>query len=58
MYKTVGYVLGVARYTDVTVQYVLRFDTISVQQGKKIYYARVLFLYFEQTVVQIKKNST
>ncbi len=30
-----------------------RFDTISVQQGKKIYYARYLFIYFEQTVVQI-----
>ncbi len=50
---TVGYILGVARYTDVTVRYVPRFDTISVQQGKTIYYARVLFLYFEQTVVQI-----
>ncbi len=49
-------VLGVARYTDVTVWYVPRFDTISVQQGKKeIYYATIyfLFIYFEQTVVQI-----
>ncbi len=35
MYKTVGYILGVARYTDATVRYVPRFDTISVQQGKK-----------------------
>ncbi len=35
-----------------------RFDTISVQQEKKqIYYAQSLFIYFEQTVVQIKKNS-
>ncbi len=34
-----------------------RFDTISVQhEKKKIYYARFLFIYFEQTVVQIKKN--
>ncbi len=34
-----------------------RFVTISVQQGKKeIYYARFLFIYFEQTVVQIKKK--
>ncbi len=33
-----------------------RFDTISVQQEKKeFYYARFLFIYFEQTVVQIKK---
>ncbi len=33
-----------------------RFDTISVQHDKKeIYYARFLFIYFEQTVVQIKK---
>ncbi len=32
-----------------------RFDTISVQQEKekKIYYARFIFIYFEQTVVQI-----
>ncbi len=31
-----------------------RFATISVQQKKKeIYYARVLFIYFEQAVVQI-----
>ncbi len=31
-----------------------RFDTISVQhEKKKIYYARFLFIYFEQTVVQI-----
>ncbi len=34
-----------------------RFDTISVQQEKKlIYYARFLLIYFEQTVVQIKKK--
>ncbi len=34
-----------------------RFDTISVQHEKKeIYCARFLFIYFEQTVVQIKKN--
>ncbi len=36
-----------------------RFDMISVQQGKEeIYYARFLFIYFEQTVVQIKKISS
>ncbi len=36
-----------------------RFDTISVQHEKKkeIYYARFLFIYFEQTVVQIKKKN-
>ncbi len=35
-----------------------RFDTISVQHEKKeIYYARFLFIYFEQTVVQIKIES-
>ncbi len=33
------------------------FDTIAVHQEKKeIYYARFLFIYFEQTVVQIKKK--
>ncbi len=35
-----------------------RFDTISVQQEKQIYYARFLFIYFEQTVVQITFFST
>ncbi len=31
-----------------------RFDTILVQQGKKlIYYASFRFIYFEQTLVQI-----
>ncbi len=30
-----------------------RFDTILVQQEKKIYNARFLFIYFEETVVQI-----
>ncbi len=36
-----------------------RFDTISVQHEKKkeIYYARFLFIYFEQTVVQTEKKS-
>ncbi len=35
-----------------------RFDTISVQHEKKeIYYARFIFIYFEQTVVQIKNKS-
>ncbi len=34
-----------------------RFDKISVYQEKKeIYYAWFLFIYFEQTVVQIKKK--
>ncbi len=32
-----------------------RVDTISAQQKKKeIYYAQFIFIYFEQTVVQIK----
>ncbi len=30
-----------------------RFDTILVQQENKMYYARFLFIYIEQTVVQI-----
>ncbi len=33
-----------------------RFDTISVQKQKDIYYSRFRFIYFEQTVVQIKKE--
>ncbi len=49
--------LGVARYTDVMVRYIPRFDTISVQQGTKdIYYARFLLIYFEQSSANIKKN--
>ncbi len=56
------YIVGVARYTDVTVRYVPRFGghgSIRFQyiRKKKIYYARFLFIYFEQTVVQIKKKS-
>ncbi len=58
------YILGVARYTDVTVRYVPRFGghgSIRFRYNmkkKEIYYARFLFIYFEQTVtlVQIKKN--
>ncbi len=48
-----------ARYTDVTVRYVPRFGghgSIRFQYNRKkkeIYYARFLFIYFEQTVVQI-----
>ncbi len=55
------YILGVARYTDVTVRYVPRFGghgSIRFRYNmkkKKFYYARFLFIYFEQTVVQIKK---
>ncbi len=55
------YILGVARYTDVTVRYVPRFGgqgSIQFQYNrkkKKIYYAQFLFIYFEQTVVQIIK---
>ncbi len=49
-----------ARYTDVTVRYVpqfgghglIRFRYNSIK--KKICYARGFFIYFEQTVVQIK----
>ncbi len=43
-------------YTDVTVRYAPQFrghDTISVQQGKNIFNSRFLFMYFEQTLVQI-----
>ncbi len=56
------YILGVARYTDVTVRYVPRFGghgSIRFRYNmkkKEIYYARFLFIYFEQTVVQIKKK--
>ncbi len=55
-------ILGVARYTDVTVRYVPRFGghgSIRFRYNmkkKQIYCARFLFIYFEQTVVQIKKN--
>ncbi len=58
---TVYSILGVARYTDVTVRYVPRFGghgSIRFRYNmkkKEIYYARFLFIYFEQTVVQIKK---
>ncbi len=51
-----------ARYTDVTVRYVPRFGghgSIRFRYNmkkKEIYYARFLFIYFEQTVEQIKKN--
>ncbi len=53
--------LGVARYTDVTVQCVPRFGghgSIRFRYNmkkKEIYNALFLFIYFEQTVVQIKK---
>ncbi len=55
--------IGVARYTDVTVRYVPRFGghgSIPIRNNRKkkeIYYARFLFIYFEQTVVQIKNKS-
>ncbi len=55
------YILGVAQYTDVTVRYVPRFGghgSIRFRYNmkkKEIYYARFLFIYFEQTV-QIKKK--
>ncbi len=55
------YILGVARCTDVTVRYVPRFGghgSIRFRYNRKkkdIYYARFLFIYFEQTIVQIKK---
>ncbi len=50
-----------ARYTDVMVQYVPRFGghgsiRFRYNGGGGIYYARFLFIYFEQTVVQIKKK--
>ncbi len=51
------YILGVARYTDVTVRYVPRFGGHGSirfrynREKKKIYYARFLLIYFEQTVV-------
>ncbi len=52
------YILGVARYTDVMVRYVPRFGghgsiRFRYNRKKKIYYAQFLFIYFEQTVVQI-----
>ncbi len=55
--------LGVERYTDVTVRYVPRFRghgliRFRYNREKKIYYARFLFIYFEQTVVQITIFST
>ncbi len=54
-------VIGVARYTDVTVRYVPWFGghgsiRFRYNMKKKIYYAWFLFIYFEQTVVQIKKK--
>ncbi len=58
------YILGVARYTDVTVRYVPRFEDHGLirlwynRKKKEIYYAQFLFIYFEQTVVQIKFFST
>ncbi len=57
---TCGYIVGVARYTDVTVRYVPRFGGHSSirfrynMNKKEIYYA--LFLLILKTVVQIKKN--
>ncbi len=53
------YILGVAWYTDVTVQYVSRFGghgSIRFRYNRKkkqIYYAQFLFIYFEQTDVKI-----
>ncbi len=44
--------IRVARYTDVTVRYVLRYN----MKKKQIYCARFLFIYFEQTVVQNNKK--
>ncbi len=55
--KVYMYLIGVARHTDVTVRYVPRFGghgsiRFRYNRGKKqIYYARFLFIYFEQTVV-------
>ncbi len=37
--------------SGVTVQY----DFGTTEKKKEIYYARVLYIYFEQTVVQMKK---
>ncbi len=59
MTKKSYYILGVARYTDVTVRYVPRFGGHGSirfrynREKKEIYYAQFLFIYFEQTVVQI-----
>ncbi len=57
------YILGVARYTDVTVRYVPRFGGHGLirfrynrKNKKQIYYSQFLLIYFEQTVVQIKKK--
>ncbi len=60
--RYIQYILGVARYTDVTVRYVPRFGghgSIRFRYNmkkKEIYYARFLFIYFEQPVVQIYKK--
>ncbi len=35
----------------------VRYDFGTTWKKKEIYYARFLFIYFEQTVVQIKKKS-
>ncbi len=53
------YILGVAWYTDVTFGTYLgsgvtvRYDFGTTGKKKEIYYARFLFIYFEQTVVKI-----
>ncbi len=55
--------LGLARYTDVTVRYVPRFRghcsirfRYNREKKTNLLYVRFLFIYFEQTVVQIKKK--
>ncbi len=62
VYSVYIYIIGVARYTDFMVRYVPRFGGHGSMQfrynrGKKeIYYAQFIFIYFERTVMQIKKN--
>ncbi len=46
------YILGVARYTDVTVRY----DFSTTGKKKQIYYARLLFIYFEQSSTVVMLN--
>ncbi len=64
LFINLHWLLVVARYTDVTVRCVPRFRghgsiRFRYNRGKKeIYFAQFLFIYFEQTVVQINKKST
>ncbi len=57
--KQHGWTLGVARYSDVTVRYVprfgvtVRYDFGTTGEKKRNLLCSFLFIYFEQTIVQI-----